>query len=270
MSASVRVFADPEALGEVLAADIAAGIADAGRDGRRFVLGCPGGRSGRTTYQALARHLAGQDLGHVVIAMMDDYLVRGPDGTWRHVPADAHYSCRRFAFDEIVAPLDAFAARGLRPEHVWLPDPADPPAYGQRLEAAGGVDHFIVASGASDGHVAFVTPGTALDSDVAIIELAESTRRDNLATFPAFATIDEVPTHGVSVGLGTISRLSRRVTLVIHGAGKREAARRVLAAIDHEPDWPATFIHRCRDARAWLDEAAVSGSFAAGDRPSGP
>jgi glucosamine-6-phosphate deaminase len=257
VTADVRVFADPEALGDALAADIAAAIAHSRNEGHRFVLGCPGGRSGRTTYQALARRLAGQDLGHVVIAMMDDYLERGSDGAWRHVPVDAHFSCRRFADDEIAGPLNAGAARGIRPEHVWLPHPDDPPAYGRRLEAAGGVDHFIVASGASDGHVAFVTPGTPLDSDVAVIELAETTRRDNLATFPEFASIDEVPTHGVSVGLGSIARLSRRVTLIIHGAGKREAARRVLAAVDHEPDWPATFIHRCRDSRIWLDEAAA-------------
>jgi glucosamine-6-phosphate deaminase len=192
-----------------------------------------------------------------VIAMMDDYLERGPDGAWQRVPAAVHYSCQRFADEEIAGPLSAGAARGIRPEHVWLPEPDDPAAYGRRLADAGGVDHFIVASGASDGHVAFVTPGTPLDSDVAIIELAETTRRDNLATFPEFTSIDEVLTHGVSVGLGTIAGLSRRVTLVIHGAGKREAARRVLAAVDHEPDWPATFIHRCPDARIWLDEAAA-------------
>ena len=32
---------------------------------------------------------------------------------------------------------------------------------------------------------------------------AESKRRDNLATFPGFASLDEVPERGVSVGLGT-------------------------------------------------------------------
>jgi glucosamine-6-phosphate deaminase len=145
---------------------------------------------------------------------------------------------------------------GIRPEHVWLPDPADPPAFGDRLRAIGGVDHFIVASGASDGHVAFVKPGTRADSDVAIVALAESTRRDNMVTFPEFTSLDEVPTHGVSVGLGTIISTAKRVTLVLHGPDKRRTASRVLAASDLETDWPATFIHRCRDGRIWLDEAA--------------
>ena len=255
----VRVFKDPEALGMALAHEIVGGIDEARQEGRRYVLGCPGGRSARSTYRALAEVVRGADLGHFVIAMMDDYVVRKPQGDWQHVPADAHYSCRRFAWDEIVAPLDAVAGRGVRAGHVWLPDPADPPEYARRLKEAGGVDHFIVASGASDGHVAFAKPGTPLDSDVSIIPLAESTRRDNMATFPEFSSLDDVPTHGVSVGLGTIRSSSRRVTLVIHGAGKKLAGERVLVAKDFDPDWPATFIHRCRGARIWLDEAARSG-----------
>jgi len=261
---AVRVFPDAASLGQALATDILAGILEARQNGRRFVLGCPGGRSARSTYQAMARLAAGADLRHVTIAMMDEYLVRGPGGDLEPAPSDAHYSCRHFADEEIVGPLNESAAEGVTPDAIWLPDPHDPASYRTRLEAAGGVDHFIVASGASDGHVAFVRPGTPLDSDVAIISLAETTRRDNLATFPRFGSLEEVPAHGVSVGLGTIRDLSRRVTLVIHGADKRETARRVLAAADFQPDWPATFIHRCRGARIWLDAAAHA------SRPSEP
>src|SRR5688572_551101 len=147
----VEVFADADALGQALATEVVGGI-DAARDaGRRFVLGCPGGRSGRSTYQALTTLTRGADLSHVVIAMMDDYVERGPDGTWRHVPADAHFSCRRFAADEIVGPLNAVAAAPIAQQSVWLPDPGDPSAYRRSLKEAGGVDLFIVASGASDG-----------------------------------------------------------------------------------------------------------------------
>jgi glucosamine-6-phosphate deaminase len=252
----VQVFADPDALGHALATEIVAGIDAARSASGRYVVGCPGGRSARSTYQALATLTRSADLSHIVIAMMDDYVKRGPGDAWQHVPADAHFSGRRFAAEEIVAPLNAEAATPIDPVNVWFPDPADPPAYRRRLEDAGGVDLFIVASGASDGHVAFVKPGTPLDSDTSIVELAETTRRDNMATFPDFRSLDEVPTHGVSVGLGTIRDLSRSVRLVLHGSGKRVAAERVLRATDFGPDWPATFIHRCRDARILIDEAA--------------
>lgn len=252
----VRTFPDSAALGDALAAEIVEGIDAARRDGRRYILGCPGGRSPRTTYLALARRLAGADVSHLVIAMMDDYVMTSPSGGWQHVPDDAHYSCRKFAFDEIAAPIDSAASRGVSAEHIWLPDPADPDAYDDKLTDAGGVDLFVLASGASDGHIAFNKPGTPADSRSWIVPLADATRRDNMATFPDFERLDQVPTHGVSVGLGTITEVSRSVRLVIHGTGKREAARRVIAADDLEIDWPATIVHRCRDARILVDEAA--------------
>jgi glucosamine-6-phosphate deaminase len=255
----IRVFPDDAALGAALADEILAGMDTARSEGRRYVLGCPGGRSPRSTYQALAGRVAGADISHLVIAMMDDYVLPTAGGGYEHCPADAHYSCRRFAHMEIAAPLNGSAAVGVPPDQIWLPDPNDPPEYRRRLEDAGGVDLFIVASGASDGHVAFVKPGTPLDSDVAIVPLAETTRRDNMATFPEFRSLDEVPLHGVSVGFGTIRAVSKRVRLIIHGEEKRLAAKRVTEADDFDPDWPATFIHRCRDAQIWLDEAALQG-----------
>src|SRR5262245_33741099 len=49
MTASVRIFADADALGETLAEEITVGIERARRADRRYVLGCPSGRSARST-----------------------------------------------------------------------------------------------------------------------------------------------------------------------------------------------------------------------------
>jgi glucosamine-6-phosphate deaminase len=89
------------------------------------------------------------------------------------------------------------------------------------------------------------------------VALSEETRQDNLSTFPQFKSLAEVPTHGVSVGLGTIARLSREAVLVMHGAGKRESARRVQAASGFDAAWPATLVHECRRGRTYLDKAAA-------------
>lgn len=264
----VRVFSDADALGEALAVEIMEGIREARREGRRFLLGCPGGRSARSTYRALARLARGEDMSHLVIVMMDEYLERSPDGGFRHVPPDVPHSCRRFAEQEIRGPVDAVAAVPIPDDAVWLPDPADVDAYEPRIVAAGGVDLFIIASGASDGHVAFMPPGSALDGGVAIVPLAETTRRDNMVTFPTFRSLDDVPTHGVSVGLGTIARVSRRVRLVLLGEGKRTAAARVIGTTDFDPTWPATMIHACRDAGIWLDTTAHGGGRE-GEPPGG-
>ena len=65
----VMVFDNASAMGSHLAEEIAAGIVEAGAAGRRYLLGCPGGRSPRSTYAALVALVAQRslDLSHVVI-----------------------------------------------------------------------------------------------------------------------------------------------------------------------------------------------------------
>ncbi len=199
---------------------------------RPWLLGCPGGRSLVSTYRALAELDA--ELAGTTIVMMDEYVPVPP--------VSAHYSCRGFALREIAGPL------GIPEERVWLPDPADPAGYDERIETAGRIDVFLLAAGASDCHVAFLPPGSPADGTTSVVTLADSTRRDNLATFPEFASIDDVPTHGVSVGLGTIAR-ARRLRLVLHGPDKRIAAERILARDRFDPAWPATIVHEHPDAQ---------------------
>ena len=261
MGTSVTVFENPQALGWTLAGEILARTRKALGRRRRFLLGCPSGRSLRGTYQALARQAteSNDNLSHVVIVMMDEYLLPDGKGGFVTCPMNAHYSCLGFAFREIQGLINReLPADACIPDHhLWIPDPADPAEYDARLTDAGGVDLFLLASGASDGHVAFNPPGSSAGDGCRIIALAEATREDNLATFPQFRDLREVPTHGVSVGLGTITRQSHEAVLVMHGAGKRESARRVLAAERFDSAWPATIIHDCRRGRVYLDQAAA-------------
>jgi glucosamine-6-phosphate deaminase len=215
--AEVRRFGDADELGRTLAEELAAAAPR--------LLGCPGGRSLLTTYHAV-RTLGG--LRATTAVLMDEYVPVPP--------VDAHFSCRGFAEREIPA------------DDVWVPDPDDPDAYDERIAAAGGVDVFLLASGASDGHVAMLGPGAPRDGRTSVVELAETTRRDNLATFPEFTSLDEVPTHGVSVGLGTIGA-ARALRLVIHGPDKREAVDRLLALDRFDPQWPASIVHDHDDAQ---------------------
>jgi glucosamine-6-phosphate deaminase len=233
--AEVRVFADAEELGGALADEVLARY-DATEG--PYLLGCPGGRSLRTTYHALAAH--GRPLDRLVVVMMDEYV---------GAPPQVHYSCTRLAYDEIAGPL--------RAAEVWLPDVDDPGAYDARIAEAGGVDLFLLASGASDGHVAFVPPGSPRDGRTSVITLAASTREDNLATFPDFESLADVPLQGVSVGLGTIGE-ARSLRLVLHGAGKRAATAHLLALDGFDPSWPASLVHDHPDAEIWIDEEARS------------
>ncbi|MFL5562704.1 MAG: 6-phosphogluconolactonase [Gemmatimonadaceae bacterium] len=258
-NAPVRVFATPDAIGEEVAGQLLQRIGRARSESRRFLLGSPTGRSPKPVFAAMARRLAAkpQELGHVVFVMMDEYLVRRGEALV-YAPGDAPWSCHWFGREEIARPLNASLApkQQLRAESIWFPDPEDPPAYDARIEEAGGIDYFLLASGASDGHVAFNPPGSPRTSRTRIIELSEETRRDNLKTFPAFGTLDAVPHHGVSVGIETITR-SREAAMIAWGAGKRLTVARMRGARGYEPDWPATLIHECVAGQILCDEAAA-------------
>ena len=212
--AEIRRFPDADELGRTLAAELAAA--------RPRLLGCPGGRSLRTTY----RHLP--ELPETTLVLMDEYVPVPP--------ASAHYSCR------------GFGERELPPaRELWVPDPEAPHAYDERIAAAGGIDVFLLASGASDGHVAMLGPGAPREGRTAVVELAETTRRDNLRTFPEFASIDAVPRRGVSVGLQTIMD-ARALRLVIHGEDKRDAIEHLLQLDGYDPQWPVSIVHEHENA----------------------
>ena len=79
---------------------------------------------------------------------------------------------------------------------------------------------FILASGASDGHIAFNPSGSDRTSRSRIVPLAEATRLDNMATFPDFTAIDEVPLFGVTVGIDTIAGESKAATMIVWAFGQ--------------------------------------------------
>ena len=91
-------------------------------------------------------------------------------------------------------------------------------SYEALLVESGGVDLQVLGIG-SDGHLAFNEPGSSLASTTRLKTLTESTRRDN-ARF--FGSLDEVPRHVLTQGLGTILR-ARHLLLIATGAAKAAA-----------------------------------------------
>jgi glucosamine-6-phosphate deaminase len=258
-SISPRVFESAAAAGEFAAREALVRLERARAARGLMTLGCPGGRSLRSTYRALAR-LAGEghiDVSALHIVMMDEY-VEAHGERWALCPADAHYSCRRFGDVEIRQLINAgVAARRIPAANVHVPDPNAPLDYETLIERLGGIDVFLLASGASDGHVAFNPQGCALHERTRTIELSEPTRRDNLATFPQFRGLHEVPRFGVTVGPATIATHSHAAMLVLLGAAKTTAFERVSAATQYDPDWPASVVLACADAQIVADEAAA-------------
>ena len=256
----LHVFDSPESAGAFAAAETLTRLERAAARRGVMTLGCPGGRSLRTTYAALAR-LFGErrtDLRNLHIVMMDEYIE--PDGDrWRCCPIDAHYSCRGFGDVAIRQVFNAAVPPALRgaPERVHAPDPNAPDDYELLLERLGGIDVFLLASGQTDGHVAFNPQGTELGAATRRVELSEHTRRDNLGTFPRFRDLAEVPRHGVTVGPGTIVRHSRAAIMALLGASKGTALRRISRSHAYDRDWPASVVVACADSQIVVDETAV-------------
>ena len=247
-------------IGTQLADRLLSEIRRAADDGRRYLLGCPTGRTPRPVYTALARKLAAapQDLSALTLVMMDEYLVQ-QGGRFRYASETNPWSCHYFARAEIRSRLNENLPERfqLREQAVWFPDPANPESYDARIADAGGIDFFILASGATDGHVAFNPPGSPRDSRTRIVALSDQTRRDNLQTFPAFGTLGAVPSHGVSVGISTIVA-ARTAVMVLTGKSKRDSWSRVMKAERYDPDWPATVIHEFASGEIIADKEAAA------------
>jgi glucosamine-6-phosphate deaminase len=147
---------------------------------------------------------------------------------------------------------------GIGPDQVNGPDPSldGLPTAGERYEAliakAGGVDVQILGIG-SDGHLAFNEPGSSLASRTRIKTLTAQTRADN-ARF--FGSLDEVPSHVLTQGLGTILE-ARHLLLVATGAGKADA---VTSAVEGpvSASCPASVLQFHPHVTVLLDQAAAS------------
>jgi len=210
------------------------------------VIGWPSGRSTLPVLEAVARR-DDIDLAGVTIAMMDEYAHRVDDHFLDCDPA-AHYSCHRWVEQHWNTAL----APSVRPE-VLIPSAAAPSGYEQIIEERGGIDLFLVAIGTSDGHVAFNPPGTPSDSRTRVVQIAQSTRMDNLGTFPEFIEVEDVPSHGTSVGLGTILS-SRQIIALAHGPQKADIVKRTLAAGKFSADLPSTCIYLSDNCQFFVSE----------------
>src|SRR5882762_7822311 len=135
-----RELPTAEAIGEYLAPRLLRRIESARLSRKRFHLGCPTGRTPRPIYSAMARLLSEkpQDISHLVLVMMDEYLV-STDGGFEYAAANSSWSCHHFASAEIASRLNESlpSKRQLQNESIWFPHPREPKAYDRRIAEAG-------------------------------------------------------------------------------------------------------------------------------------
>ena len=102
-----------------------------------------------------------------------------------------------------------------------------------------------------DGHLAFNEPGEKLWWHAHKEVLDESTIDAN-ARF--FASRDEVPRYAVTMGMGEIM-MAKRLLMILSGASKADAARRLLMSDEITTACPATLMKLHQDATVIIDKA---------------
>lgn len=95
--------------------------------------------------------------------------------------------------------------------------------YDKMLEEFGPVDLQLLGLG-HNGHIGFNEPGEALSGGTHVVELQEKTRNANARFFP---TLDDVPTHAITMGVATILK-ARQILLLVRGEDKAEIVHRAL------------------------------------------
>ncbi|MDA8353331.1 MAG: glucosamine-6-phosphate deaminase [Firmicutes bacterium] len=215
------------------------------KDNRRLRLGLATGGTPVGVYRNMVQdHLDhGTSYREIQTFNLDEYLGLAPDH-----PQSYHAYMEEHLFRWV----------DLQPNKTHIPDgkAADPEAecrrYEEMIQQQGGIDLQLLGIGVN-GHIGFNEPGTPFDSTTRVVQLAESTRRAN-ARF--FSEQEEVPTHAITMGIGTIMK-SREILLLASGTSKAPVMRSMLQQEVSE-QLPASVLKRHPRAQVIADQDALS------------
>lgn len=216
-------------------------------EGLQTVLGLATGNTPLPFYKELIRlhREEGLSFATVVTFNLDEYL-----GLEREHPESYWTFMHRNLFDHI----------DIDDANVNLPSgtvaeaeiPAHCAAYEEKIRAAGGLDFQLLGIGRT-GHIGFNEPGSPKTSRTRRIELDPITRQD---AAPAFGGLENVPTHAITMGCGTILE-ARRIVLLAWGEKKADIVREaVCGPISDQVS--ASFLQEHPNAAFYLDRGAAS------------
>ncbi len=201
-------------------------------------LGLATGSSPLGLYRELIRRCReeGLDFSRTRTVNLDEYVGLAPE----HPQSYRTFMDQQF-FDQInIDKRSTYVPRGDRETEESL-------AEFRAVLDQGSTAVQILGLGA-DGHIGFNEPGETLHARAHVETLDESTIRANSRFFE---NRDQVPRRALTMGMGEIMA-AERLLLLISGAGKEEAARRLLLEDLVTPRWPVTFLRLHRDATVLL------------------
>ena len=214
------------------------------RDCPTAVLGLATGSTPELTYAEMRRLYRDEGLSFAQARAfnLDEYL--GLDGDHDQ---SFRYFMQKHLFDHIdIRPWNTFIFDGMA-----LDPQAECEVFEAKIRAVGGVALWLLGLG-SNGHIAFNEPGSTSDTRSRVVTPHPETVAANSRHF---ADPSEVPTQGLSVGVGTITD-GRKIVLIATGAHKAEAVARAVEG-PSTPDCPASLLQDHADCTFILDYAAA-------------
>lgn len=235
----IIIRADAQEVGKEAAAVMAPFI----KQGR--TIGLATGSSPLTTYRELIRMYESGELTFKTIQafLLDEYV---------GLARDDKNSYFRTIRDEFTAHVDFVDA------NVHSPDSTDPDPY----HAAALYEQKIIDTGVAiqllgvgvNGHIGFNEPTSALQGPTKVQALHPQTIKDNARFFND--CLEDVPTHAMTQGLGTITR-AENIIMVATGEAKADAIHRIvegpLTAL-----CPGSVLQLHANVTLVVDEAAAS------------
>lgn len=210
------------------------------------VLGLATGSTPLGLYRELIRayQLGGLDFSAVTTINLDEYYPIAPTHEQSY-----RYFMNENLFKHInVDPAKTFVPNG------QAPSPEDESVgYDERIKRLGGIDLQLLGIG-ENGHIGFNEPSDALRMDTHVEVLTESTRKAN-ARF--FSSIDEVPTHAITMGMAGIMT-AKKILLLACGKNKHEVVK-VMQDKTITTQIPATLLKCHPDMTLICDRAAFEG-----------
>ena len=124
--------------------------------------------------------------------------------------------------------------------------------YNQVIADLGGIDLQLLGIG-GNGHIGFNEPCQVFEKGTHVVTLTEETRQSN-ARF--FDSIDDVPTHALTMGIGNIMA-AKKILLLASGEAKAKAVYDSCFG-PVTPNVPASVLQLHSDVIVIADEAALT------------
>lgn len=208
-------------------------------------LGLATGSTPEGVYQYLVRdhQKNGTSYRNVSTYNLDEYVGISPEDSNSY-----HY----YMYNQLFRHVDIPMSNTHIPNGMAKNLKAECERYESLIDQINGVDLQILGIGVN-GHIGFNEPGTLFGSHTQVVQLTDSTRKAN-ARF--FSSLEEVPTHAITMGIATILK-SKEILLLVNGEHKAKILKQLLEGETTE-QLPASALNLHRKVTIVADAAALS------------